>query len=37
MTEILDKDKEEEEKPKALILEIAGGAGGDESSLFCWN
>lgn len=34
MTEILDKDKEEEEKPKALILEIAGGAGGDESSLF---
>lgn len=34
MTEILDKDKEEEEKPKSLILEIAAGAGGDESSLF---
>jgi peptide chain release factor 1 len=26
--------KEEEEKPKAMILEIQGGAGGDESSLF---
>ena len=26
--------KEEEEAPKAMILEIQGGAGGDESSLF---
>lgn len=26
--------KEEEEKPKTMILEIQGGAGGDESSLF---
>lgn len=34
MSEILDKDKEEEEKPKSLILEIAAGAGGNESSLF---
>ncbi|MDQ1281807.1 MAG: Peptide chain release factor 1 [Patescibacteria group bacterium] len=34
MSEILDKDKVEEEKPKAMILEIAAGAGGDESSLF---
>jgi peptide chain release factor 1 len=34
MSEILDKDKIEEEKPKAMILEIAAGAGGDESSLF---
>lgn len=34
MAEILDKDKEEEEKPKSMILEIAAGAGGDESSLF---
>lgn len=34
MSDILDKDKEEEEKPKAMILEIAAGAGGDESSLF---
>ena len=34
MSEILDKEKVEEEKPKAIILEIAAGAGGDESSLF---
>ena len=34
MNEILEKDKIEEEKPKAMILEIAAGAGGDESSLF---
>ncbi len=34
MTDILDKDKVEEEKPRAMILEIAAGAGGDESSLF---
>jgi peptide chain release factor 1 len=34
MSEILDKNKAEEEKPKAIILEIAAGAGGDESSLF---
>lgn len=34
MSEILDKEKKEEEKPKAMILEIAAGAGGDESSLF---
>jgi len=34
MSEILEKEKTEEEKPRALILEIAAGAGGDESSLF---
>jgi peptide chain release factor 1 len=34
MSEILEKDKLEEEKPKAMILEIASGAGGDEASLF---
>lgn len=34
MSDILDKEKKEEEKPKAMILEIAAGAGGDESSLF---
>ena len=34
MSEILDKEKVEEDKPKAIILEIAAGAGGDESSLF---
>lgn len=31
---ILSKAKEEESIPKALLLEIQGGAGGDESSLF---
>ncbi|MDQ5957546.1 MAG: Peptide chain release factor 1 [Patescibacteria group bacterium] len=34
MSNILTKDKEEEAKPKAVILEIQGGAGGDESTLF---
>ncbi len=32
--EILDKEKEEEEFPNELILEIRAGAGGDEASLF---
>jgi peptide chain release factor 1 len=34
MKEILHKEKEEEAKPRSLILEIQAGAGGDESSLF---
>ena len=34
MSEIVKKDRGEEDKPKALILEIQGGAGGDESTLF---
>lgn len=34
MEDILNKEKEEEEKPKSLILEISAGAGGDESTLF---
>jgi peptide chain release factor 1 len=34
MVETAQAAKEEEEKPKAMILEIQGGAGGDESSLF---
>jgi peptide chain release factor 1 len=34
MEETSEAAKEEEEKPKAMILEIQGGAGGDESSLF---
>lgn len=34
MKSILEKDKEEGLKPKAMILEIQAGAGGDESSLF---
>jgi peptide chain release factor 1 len=31
---ILDKDKEEEQKPKAIVLEFRAGAGGDEATLF---
>lgn len=34
MEETAEAAKEEEEAPKAMILEIQGGAGGDESSLF---
>ncbi len=34
MQSIVDKEKEEFEAPKAMILEIQAGAGGDESSLF---
>lgn len=32
--QILDKDKEEESLPKAVVLELRAGAGGDEASLF---
>lgn len=31
---ILDKEKEEESKPKAVVLEFRAGAGGDEAHLF---
>lgn len=34
MEETAEAEKVEEAKPKSLILEIQGGAGGDESSLF---
>lgn len=34
MDEIATVAKEEDEKPKSLILEVSGGAGGDESTLF---
>ena len=34
MEESAEAAKAEEEKPKTMILEIQGGAGGDESSLF---
>lgn len=34
MSMIAEKDKEEESKPKAIMLEIQSGAGGDEASLF---
>jgi peptide chain release factor 1 len=31
---ILNREKEEESKPKAIVLEFRAGAGGDEASLF---
>src|ERR1035437_524250 len=34
--EILDKDKEEEEFPNEVVLEVRAGAGGDEACLFAW-
>ena len=34
MEDTQEAAKKEEEKPKSMILEIQGGAGGDESSLF---
>lgn len=33
---ILEKDKEDEEFPNEVILEVRAGAGGDEASLFAW-
>lgn len=32
--QILDKDKEEAARPKAIVLEFRAGAGGDEATLF---
>lgn len=34
--EILAKDKEEDESPNEIVLEVRAGAGGDEASLFAW-
>ena len=34
MDEILEGDKQEEEKPNEVILEVRAGAGGDEAALF---
>lgn len=34
MQDIVDADKEEEEKPKEIILEVRAGAGGEEASIF---
>lgn len=34
MTAILESDKEEEENPTEMILEVRAGAGGDEAALF---
>ncbi len=36
LEEIQKKDKEEEEFPNEIILEVRAGAGGDEASLFAW-
>ena len=35
--EILDKEKEEEEFPNEIVLEVRAGAGGDEAALFAYN
>lgn len=35
--EILEKEKEEEEFPNEIVLEVRGGAGGDEAALFAFN
>jgi len=34
--DILDKDKDAEEFPNEIVLEVRAGAGGDEASLFAW-
>ena len=34
--DILDKEKEDEEFPNEIVLEVRAGAGGDEASLFAW-
>ncbi len=34
--DILDKEKEAEEFPSEIVLEVRAGAGGDEASLFAW-
>jgi peptide chain release factor 1 len=34
--EIMKSEKEEEEFPNEIILEVRAGAGGDEASLFAW-
>lgn len=34
MNDIVSSDKEEEEKPKMIILEVRAGAGGEEAAIF---
>lgn len=34
--DIVESEKEEEEFPNEIILEVRAGAGGDEASLFAW-
>lgn len=36
LEEIIKSEKEEEEFPNEIILEVRAGAGGDEASLFAW-
>jgi len=36
LEDILAKEKEEDEFPNEIILEVRAGAGGDEASLFAW-
>lgn len=36
LEDILKKEREEEEFPNEIILEVRAGAGGDEASLFAW-
>jgi peptide chain release factor 1 len=36
INEILESEKEEEEFPNEIIMEVRAGAGGDEASLFAW-
>ncbi len=36
VADILKSEKEEEEFPNEIILEVRAGAGGDEASLFAW-
>jgi peptide chain release factor 1 len=36
LEEMIKKEKEEEEFPNEIILEVRAGAGGDEASLFAW-
>ena len=36
LDEIMKNEKEEEESPNEIVLEVRAGAGGDEASLFAW-
>ncbi len=36
ISEIMKSEKEEEELPNEIVLEVRAGAGGDEASLFAW-
>ncbi len=36
LSEMMKADKEEEEFPNEIVIEVRAGAGGDEASLFAW-